>query len=252
MSRLRSDFGSDFVDNNYMSDYKRKVQDALKDREKRMILKHRYDTRITNVKQGKAAFAAGDFVTAIRRYTDYLEVLAEINQLTSIYDLKTEHFHKTKDITEIMMISHLYFELAKVYDATGKFQEDAQKCLEQFVAFSANQPFQVVNSEMARKHLSKFQFRNQEIFRQAYQQIFVKSRKCYVATHCFGDSHPVTQQLRSLKNHLLTYPGGPRMVHQYYRYSEPLVQWLGQHPRSARVFNLMMKPGLKLIARLSP
>ena len=232
-------------------DYKRKVQDALKDREKRLILKHRYETRITSVRQGKEAFAAGDFVTAIRRYTEYLATLTELHQLPSYYDLRPEHFHKTKDVTEVMMISHLYYELAKVYDATGKFPEDVGKCLEQFVLFSANQPFQVVNSEMARKHLNKFRFRDQEAFQKAYQQIFVKSRKCYVATHCFGADHPVTDQLRVFKNRLLRLPGGAGLVHRYYQTSAPLVLWLARHPRSARGFNALVRPWLRLLARCS-
>lgn len=227
------------------SKYKKKVQDELKDRERRLILKHKFETRITSVKQGKQAFATGDFVTAIRRYTEYLETIAEVNKLTGIYDVKPEHFHKTKDVTELMMLSHLYYELAKVYDATGKFQEDVGKCLDQFVAFSVNQPFQVVNSEMARKHLNKFKFKNHAVFQTAYQQIFVKSRKCYVATMCYGDTHPTTEHLRLFKGWLLTVPGGQTFVSSYYRISQPAVEWLGHHPRAAIVFNLVMRPILQ-------
>lgn len=225
--------------------YKKKVQNELKDRERRLILKHKYETRITSVKQGKQAFAARDFVTAIRRYTEYLETIAEVNKLSGIYDIKPDHFNKTKDITELMMLSHLYYELAKVYDATGKFQEDVVKCLDQFVIFSANQPFQVVNSEMARKHLNKFKFKNHTAFQTAYQQIFVKSRKCYVATMCYGDSHPTTERLRLFKTWLLTKPGGQTVVSSYYRCSHPLVQWLATHPRCARIFNRAMRPALQ-------
>lgn len=225
--------------------YKKKVKDELKDRERKLILKHKFETRITCVKQGKQAFAAGDFVTAIRRYTDYLETIAEVNQLSGIYDVKPDHFHKSKDVTELMMLSHLYYELAKVYDATGKFQEDVTKCLDQFVIFSANQPYQVVNSEMARKHLNKFKFKNHAAFQTAYQQIFVKSRKCYVATQCFGETHPTTENLRLFKSWLLTVPGGQTLVSSYYRCSQPLVCWLDKHPQAARCFNLFMRPCLQ-------
>jgi hypothetical protein len=229
--------------------YKKKVQNELKDRERRLILKHKYETRITSVKQGKQAFAAGDFVTAIRRYTEYLETIAEVNKLAGIYDVKPEHFNKTKDLTELMMLSHLYYELAKVYDATGKFQEDVVKCLDQFVLFSANQPYQVVNSEMARKHLNKFKFKNHVLFQTAYQQIFVKSRKCYVATQCYGETHPTTEHLRLFKNWLLKRPGGQTVVSCYYRWSHPTVEWLEAHPRCATVFNRLMRPALQWFSR---
>ncbi|MBY0516101.1 MAG: hypothetical protein K2P81_04285 [Bacteriovoracaceae bacterium] len=222
--------------------YKKKVKDALKEREYKLILKHRFETRITNVKQGKAAFASGDFLTAIRKYTEYLETVAEANRLTGIYELRPDIFHKTKDITEMLMISHLYYELAKVYDATGKFQEDVVKCLDQFVLFSINQPFQVVNSEMVRKHLRKFNFKNQEVFMRAYQQIFVKSRKCFVATHCFGDNHPVTNDLRLFKVEMLKMKGGLQLVSFYYRLSPLLVEFLDRNNSFAFVFRLFTKP----------
>jgi hypothetical protein len=227
------------------STYKKKVQDELKDRERKLLLKHKFETRITSVKQGKQAFEARDFVTAIRRYTEYLETIAEINKLSGIYDVKPEHFHKTKDLTELMMLSHLYYELAKVYDATEKFEEDVVKCLDQFVIFSVNQPFQVVNSEMARKHLNKFKFKNHAVFQAAYLQIFVKSRKCYVATMCYGETHPTTEHLRLFKLWLMTVPGGQAFVSSYYRYSEPLVRWLATHPRCAAMFNRAMRPCLQ-------
>ena len=225
--------------------YKKQVKDALKEREQKLVLKHRFDTRITNVRQGKEAFDSGDFITAIRRYTEYLETLAQVHHLPGIYDLRPEHFHKTKDVTEILMLSHLYFELAKVYDATGKFEEDTQKCLDQFVLFSINQPFQVVNSEMARKHLRKFHFKNHQVFFRAYQQIFVKSRKCYVATHCFGEDHHHTERLRHFKRWLLQHNVGVFFVENYYRFSPLLVSYLDGHPRLAWLFNFCCRPLLQ-------
>lgn len=210
--------------------YKKQMKDALKEREHKLMLKHKYDTRITNVRQGKEAFAAGDFLTAIRKYTEYLETVSEVNQVTNIYDIKPGHFDKNKELTEMMMISHLYFELAKVYDATGKFHDDVKKCLEQFVLFTANQPYQVVNSEMCRKHLRKFRFKQQDVFFNAYQQIFVKSRKCYIATHCFGETHPTTERLRLFKSWLERRPWGFKFIEFYYYSSVRLLEILEQHP----------------------
>lgn len=210
--------------------YKKQVKDALKEREHKLMLKHKYDTRITNVRQGKEAFVKGDFVTAIRRYTEYLETVAEVHRIPNIYEIRPAHFDKNKDITEMLMISHLYFELAKVYDATGKFEDDVKKSLEQFVLFTANQPYQVVNSEMCRKHLKKFRFRQHQVFFDAYQQIFVKSRKCYIATHCFGEEHPTTQNLREFKTWLQAQPGGIKCINLYYRISTFWLTIIARHP----------------------
>ncbi len=229
--------------------YKKKVKDAMKEREYKLMLKHRFETRITNVRQGKEAFSSGDFVTAIRRYTEYLETIAEIHSVPGIYELRVEHFHKTKDVTEMLMISHLYFEVAKVYDATGKYENDVQKCLDQFVLFSINQPFQVVNSEMARKHLRKFHFKKHDMFFRAYQQIFVKSRKCYIATHCFGENDDRTNNLRLFKRWLLARRHGLKVVESYYRVSSPLVDFLDHHPLLSRVFRFFLAPILAWFSR---
>lgn len=230
--------------------YKKKVRDSLKEREHIALLKHRYDTRITNVKIGKHAFAKGDFLTAIKKYTEYLEILTEVKKLPGIYELHPNHFDKSKDITEMLMISNLYFELAKVYDATGKFQEDLAKCLEQFVLFSANQPFQVVNSEMCRKHLRKFRFKNHDLFFKSYQQIFVKSRKCYVATHCFGEDHFHTNNLRAFRGFLMEHSIGRSFVRSYYSHSPSFVQLMQNHPRLNAMLNPILKSVLSLFSRL--
>jgi hypothetical protein len=232
------------------SNYKKKVRDALKEREHIAILKHKYNTRITNVKFGKRAFSEGDFLTAIKRYTEYLEVVSEIKKVPSIYELHPGNFDHAKDITEMLMISNLYFELAKVYDATGKFQLELSKCLDQFVLFSINQPFQVVNSEMCRKHLRKFKFKNNDPFFKAYQQIFVKSRKCYVATHCFGEDHPHTETLRKFRGVLIQNYCGHAFIRSYYLYSPGFVRWLDSHPLCARILNLPLRLGLSWFSRL--
>ena len=230
--------------------YKKKVRDSLKEREHIAILKHKYDTRITNVKIGKQAFAKGDFLTAIRKYTEYLEVVAEVKKIPSIYELHPNHFDKSKDITEMLMISNLYFELAKVYDAAGKFQEDLSKCLEQFVLFSANQPFQVVNSEMCRKHLRKFKFKNHDLFFKSYQQIFVKSRKCYVATHCFGENHAHTNNLRAFRSFLMGHSVGQTFVRFYYSRSPSFVCLMQNYPFFNALLNPIIKSGLSLFSRM--
>ncbi len=233
-------------------DYKKQVKDAKQDRERKLVLKHKYENRITQARLGKEAFAAGDYVTAIRKYTDYFETLSELHSCGSIFELRPEHFRKDKDLTETMMISHLYFELARVYDATGKFQEECGKCLDQFVVFTANQPYQVVNSEMARKHLRKYRFRNHDKFFHAYQQIFVQSRKCFIATLCLGENHPGTERLRGFKRWLMLTPGGMAFVRSYYLVSSALTDWMQAHPRVRDIFTNAMKPVLLWLSRALP
>lgn len=234
---------------NSSDNYRKKVHKERQDKERKLLLKRRLDVRITNARLGKEAFQAGDFLGAIRKYSEYLETMAEHHKCASMYDLHPQHFQKNKEVTEMLMMSHIYFELSKVYDATGKFREECGKCLDQFVLFSANQPYQVVNSEMIRKHLRKYKFKNQDMFLKSYQQIFVQSRKCYVATMCFGETHPITEDLRRFKRYLLTLPSGTLLVASYYRVSSRLVAHLEHHPRMRKAVVACSRPVLSWFSR---
>lgn len=198
-------------------------REAREEREKMLVLKHKFENRITIAKFGKESLDAGDYSTALQKFVEYMQVMADVKKVQNVYGLKPGHFDSRKDVTEMLMISHVYFEMARIYDAVPKFADESKKCLEQFVIFSANQPYQVVNSEMIRKHLKKSVFKNPDAFRSAYEQIYVQSKKCYVVTFCYGDQHPVTQEYRELKDWLLQYTWGQRLVRAYYCTSSEVV-----------------------------
>lgn len=198
-------------------------REAREEREKMLILKHKFANRITITKFGKEALDAGDYANAIAKFTEYMQVMADIKKVKDMYSLKPSHFDPKKEITEMLLISHLYFEMARVYDAVPKFADEAKKCLDQFVLFSANQPYQVVNSEMIRKYLKKAVFKNQDAFRNAYQQIYIQSKKCYVVTFCYGTDHEMTQKYRLFKDWLLESKTGCEFVRIYYNFSSEIV-----------------------------
>jgi cobalamin biosynthesis Co2+ chelatase CbiK len=136
--------------------------------------------------------------------------------------------------------------MARVYDVIPKYFDDCQKCIEQFINFSINQPYQVVNSEMVRKFLKKARFKNPETFKSAYQQIFVQSKKCYVVTFCYGTDHEITEDFRRLKDVLLDYQFGQELVGCYYRFSSNAVErW-----EKNRVMNVAAKVFLKPLLAL--
>lgn len=224
-------------------------REAREEREKMLVLKHKFENRITIAKFGKESLDAGDYSTALQKFVEYMQIMADVKKVPNVYGLKPGHFDSRKDITEMLMISHVYFEMARIYDAVPKFADESKKCLEQFVTFSANQPFQVVNSEMIRKHLKKSVFKNPDAFRAAYEQIYVQSKKCYVVTFCYGDQHPVTQEYRELKDWLLQFTWGQRLVRSYYCYSSELVpRWEG-NKLAHFISKVMFRPVLHLFSK---
>jgi hypothetical protein len=139
--------------------------------------------------------------------------------------------------------------MARIYDAVPKFQDESKKCLDQFVAFSANQPYQVVNSEMIRKHLKKSVFKQADAFRSAYEQIYVQSKKCYVVTFCYGTNHDITNQYRELKSVMLESKLGRELIRIYYKNSsEMVVKW--ENSKLMHAFaKIVLKPMLLLFSK---
>lgn len=224
-------------------------REAREEREKMLVLKHKYENRITIAKFGKQCLDLGDYAAALQRFNEYMEIMAEVKGTRDFYSLKAAHFNVKSDITEMLMMSHVFFEMARIYDAVPKYQEDSKRCLEQFVAFSANQPYQVVNSELIRKHLKKSVFKNPEAFREAYQQIYVQSKKCYVVTFCYGNEHPVTQEYRALKDRLLEFRAGQELVRLYYRSSSQIVPHWEKNHAMHLVGKFLIRPVLLVFSK---
>src|SRR5690606_9704158 len=144
------------------------------EKRKKLTLQKRYASRITVAKMGREAFLARDFITATRKYNEYLAIVADVQEKTSIFQLAPEKFDKTREITEMLFISQIYWELARIYEMTPKLQEGFHKSLNQFVRFTVNQPYQVLNAEMLRKYIKKNKYRSKQInaLEKAYSQIF--------------------------------------------------------------------------------
>lgn len=205
-----------------ISNVNREAKDPL---EQDIVLNHKYNNRITIARHGKEAFDNGDFAVALSYYKEYLQTVAQVKEAgTDAFSIRPSHFTPEKDLTEMLMISQLYLELARIFDAVPKYKDEVKKSMDQFLSFTVNQPYQVINSELLRKQIKRSRFKNYEIFHDYYQQIAVQSKKCYIVTFSLGDQHPVTQDYRLFKEWLLQYRWGQELVRQYYLYSSRLVE----------------------------
>lgn len=222
---------------------------AREEREKKLILKHKFENRITIAKFGKQCLDNGDYAGALTKFNEYMQTMAEVKNVKDKYFLKPAHFDNKKDVTEMLMMSHVFFEMARIYDAVPKFHPESKQCLDQFVNFSANQPFQVVNSELIRKHLKKSVFKNPDVFRAAHEQIYVQSKKCYVVTFCYGNDHELTAQYREFKDWLLESYLGQQAVRHYYRYSSVMVENWETSPAMHLFSRIILKPTLLLFSK---
>lgn len=228
---------------------KQQIDKAAKQRQQ-INLQKRYTQRITTAKQGREYFLKKDYPNAVKKYHEYLGILTELNELEDIFQLGPKHFDPKKHVTEMLLISHVYWELSRTYEMIEKFQPQFDKSLEQFVRFTINQPYQVFNAEMLRKYIKKNRLKSRQVSKlnSAYSKIYVQSNKCYIATHCFGQNHPTTQNLRIFKNKLLQFKMGQSFVRWYYLVSPRIVRYADQHLFFNNCLKLISKPLLSFIS----
>lgn len=229
----------------------KKLTNAEKIKQK-MQLQKRYAQRISIAKRGRDYFLNKDYTNAVKRYTEYLEILAQVNDLEDIYSISPRHFDNRTQITELLLISHIYWEMAKTFEMLPRFQNSYDKCMQQFVKFTANQPYQVFNAEMLRKYIKKNRFKSKQInnLNKAYSQIYVQSKKCFIATHCFGENHQVTNDLRKLKNILTKHPCGISFIKWYYISSPYLINIAKKSYVFDLIVKIVVKPHLCFIAKV--
>jgi hypothetical protein len=212
-------------------------------------LQKQYSTRITLAKNGQEAYRNNDFKNAIKFYNLYLKLLAEINDV-KVDQLSPKHFDKETQSSEMFLISQIYWDLAKLYDMTPHLKKELLHCLNKYVEFSVNFPFQVVNAESLRRFIRKGKAQNPEAFQETYKRIYITSKMCYFASATFGFDHSTTQEFRHFKLTLLRTKIGHRFVDYYYRYSPQIVDYFETKPIMKKfVHQLFFLPVLSFLAK---
>lgn len=208
----------------------------------------RYRDRLQVLKQAQEYSSKDDIPRAVNSYLKYLDALAGYYQTTEDR-LNPKLFENQNGAAEILLVSQVYWDLAKAFDRAPNLQKECKRCLDQFALFSLGFKFQFVNSEMLRKYLKKGSCYNPKVFQLTYDKIRVQSKKCYVATHAFGEYHHHTNTLRRFKTWMLKYNFGHIFVEFYYRTSPHFVAYLERHPIQAKLVNPLLKFPLSLFAK---
>jgi hypothetical protein len=210
----------------------------------------KYQERLKMLKRAQV-FSRGEKIPqAVQCYQQYLRALAAFHRVTED-QLKPALFNQEKEIAELLLVSQVYWDLAKAFDRNPKLHSHSEKYLEQFIKFSLGYKFQYINAEMLRKFIKKGHAYNPKAFERAYEQIRVTSKKCYVASYCFSESHYITSDLRDWKKSLLRSKFGCEFIDQYYRFSPLFVNFCLRHPLIGLPLKyLFMRPALYLFSRL--
>jgi hypothetical protein len=229
-----------------MSTDKDKDKDKSKKKNVR-ALQERYNTRMTLVKYAQDAKYKEDYMNTIKYYNSYLKLMSEVKEV-DIRALGPRNFDQKREVTEIMLISHIYWEEVKILDKVPNLASEFNHTMKKFIEFSTGYEFQFLNAELLRKFIRKNNHRNKEAFKDAYKRLFIGSGKCYIATHCFGVDHPHVENLRLLRNSLAETRPGLEMVRRYYQFSPSWVEFLNKFPRINSLLTPFLRRGLSLIS----
>jgi hypothetical protein len=219
---------------------KKQIKD-LRDEKKKEQIKELYRTRLNHLKRAQALVREDKMAQAVESYTKYLGVLALYFDITED-KLTPTLFDPEKDLTELLLISHAYWDLAKAFDRSPNLQRDCLRCLDQFVKFSIGFKYQHVNAQIVRKFNNKKQAHNPKAFEMAYQKIQINSKKCYIASSCFGEHHPNTDLLRKFKIKISTNEVGRNFIDIYYRISPSIIAFTNYNTLTKGLEKITLKP----------
>lgn len=208
-----------------------------------------FRSRLKYLKQAQSLYREEKVSLAIDNYYKYLAVLANNNNTTEDH-LSPTMFDPEKDVSELLLISHVYWDLAKAFDRSPHHQRECLRCLDQFVKFSIGFKYQHVNAQIIRKFNNKKMAHNYKAFEQAYTKIHVASKKCYIATALYGEEHLITTDLRLFKERIQKNSFGLSFIKFYYRYSPLLIEKSEQSKVLKSAFYCFFKPIIYLIHRV--
>tara|TARA_R110000868_G_scaffold100129_7_gene275482 strand:+ start:6954 stop:7667 length:714 start_codon:yes stop_codon:yes gene_type:complete len=183
-----------------------------------------YRDRLKVLKKAQEFSAMDEIPKAVQHYSLYLNTLAQYFDVPES-SLSPACFSKENDLAEMLLISHAYWDLAKAYDRSTSLSLESIRCLNQFVKFTLGFKYQYANSQMVKKYIRKNQAHNPKSFKDAFEKIRIEAKGCYIATHCYGSDHPVTQTLREYRDTTLNkFFLGRIFIHTYEVISPVLVK----------------------------
>lgn len=224
-----------------------------KERPARKLLRHRIEKhlkrqaeeqrkemlrrRIEIAKEGVALYQKGNLIDSMKKYQQYLLIL-EMWKKCGRDGLLPDHFDKKRDIYELVLISGIYWDMAKLYDRAKKADQKAELnvAIQKYLVFSKGFPYQPLSAEALRRYLGSGRCKHKPEFKKAYQSL--SGDKCFIATslldHCEPNTLTLLRRFRDEK--LVRHPFGRLFVRFYYRTGWIVAGLLDHAPETSRRF----------------
>lgn len=203
-------------------------------RRKQDMLRRRLEIAGRGVKQ----YELGKITEAVKQFETYIRILEEWKGAPE-GGLTPEHFDKKTEVAELLLISGIYWDLAKVYDHT-KSPEKVQlfrHYLNKHVLFTRGYPYQALASETLRKYLSARRCKHTADFKAAYKAVAIS--QCFVVTSLVDLIEDDTLDLlRQYRDEILIQSNAGRGFIRIYYALGPTAAWImDRQPRFVRVWS---------------
>ena len=199
-----------------------------------------YQERLKLLKKAQEYSAADEIPKAVEFYSQYLNSLALFHKVDEP-KLDPKMFDQERDLAELFLISHAYWDLAKAYDRSPNLHLESIRCLDQFVKFTIGYKYQYVNSRTIKSFIKKRLAHNPKAFKQAYERIHIESKGCFISSELFGPNHPITNDFRIIKFKLEDTRIGIGLIKLYYDFVCPsFFKWFNSN-RSKTVLRRFLR-----------
>ncbi len=224
-----------------------KAQIEKAERERTISL---FAKRMELARDGALQFKKGNLKASAQSYYQYLAILERTKEVKPGM-LEPKSFDPKKEIAELLLLSGVYWDLAKLHDRVArKDLEKLEQYLDLYVLFSKGMPFQHVSAELIRKHLMNGNPRNRGAFKDAH--IRLGGGKCFIATavedHCESKTVPALRFFRD--DRLQKTVGGRVFIKCYYAVSPSVSRvLLRTHPRvQMKIASMLDRLARKILA----
>lgn len=191
--------------------------------------------RVEIAKEGVKLSQSGHIIESVKKYQQYILIL-EMWKKSGKDGLTLDLFDRTKDLYEIVLLSGIYWDMAKLYDRAKRAhqKEELNLCLQKYVSFSKGMPFQALSAEALRKYLGSGRCKHRAEFKAAYTAL--TGEKCFIATSLLDvTAFDTISNLRSFRDERLSRtPVGRVGIRLYYWISPRLVPWVDRAPEAIR------------------
>ncbi len=198
----------------------RDIEQAEEDRKRKLRAQ-----RLEFARAGIANYQKRRLGEAVKAFKQYIHVLEELNKIPPGTLLPT-HFDLKKDLSELLMLSGVYWDLVKLYDRTksAEARQEFDHYLNKYITFSKGMPYQHLCAEALRKYIASEKPIHREPFKSAYR--ILNTSKCFIASALIEVTHLETlPRLRQFREEfLLKYYLGRIFVSWYYRWGPVLSQ----------------------------